>query len=1068
MLDRVLQFSSKHRYVTVMVVVAVAIAGALSLNRLSIDAVPDITNKQVQINTSFPEFSPLEVEKQITLPIETALAGIPGLQHTRSLSRNGFSQVTAVFEDSVDIYFARQQLSERLLEAKESLPPGAEPKMGATATALDEVYMWTVEFAHPDGRGADIHAGEAGWQPDGSYLTLERQRLDSALDRATYLRTVQDWMIRPQLKGLPGVADIDGIGGYEKEYEVQPDPIQLAAYGLSFRDLINAIEQNNLSAGAGFIEQGGEAYVVRIPGRIEEATEIENVVLGTWGGAPLRVRDVAAVTIGGGLRAGSGSCDGEEVVIGTAMKLIGANSRAVASAVDESMTRIVKNLPPDIRVRPVLNRMKLVDATIATVTKNLTEGALLVAVVLLVLLGNFRAAIITALAIPLSMLMMALGMVRADISGNLMSLGAIDFGLIVDGAVIIVENCLRRLGEKQHALGRVLSVEERLREVSDATREVVRPSVFGQAIIITVYVPILALTGVEGKMFRPMAITVIFALISAFLLSISFVPAMVGIFCAGRVRERESLIISVSKQVYAPALKLALRLRFAVLLLGVTIFAGALLLFRGLGQEFTPTLDEQDFLIISARIPGTGITQSTVMQLEVEKVIKQFPEVQVVFSKTGTADMAADPLPPNEADMFVILKPKAERPNPAESKESLRERFETALAALPGNMYEFTQPIEDRVNEMLAGVRCDIAVRVFGDSYEQMLPVAKNIARVIASIPGAGDVKTDPIEGLPAMNIEVDREAIARYGLSVAAVQDAVAIALGGREAGVLFEGDRRFDIVVRLAGALRENLPALKELPIPLPKQNGAAGSAAFVTLASVANIRLTEGLNEINRENGKRCIAVQANVRGTDLGGFAAEASRRIDREVTLPAGLWIAWGGQFKNLAVARTRLALAVPLCFFLIFTLLFSAFNSARYALIVFSGVPLALSGGIVSLWLRGIPFSITAAVGLIALSGVAVLNGLVMLTFIHQLRSQGVPLEEAILRGSLTRLRPVLMTALVASLGFLPMALATGTGAEVQRPLATVVIGGLISSTLLTLFVLPACYRVFAGRKPLS
>ena len=1077
MLDRILTFSVTHRYLVLLATLVVAGAGIFGLTQVSIDAVPDVTNKQVQINTSFPAFSPTEIEEQVTFPIEKTLAGIPGLQETRSLSRNGFSQVTAIFEDSVDIYFARQQLSQRLNEARDLLPPGADPRMGATATALDEVYNWTVEYAHVRGQGASTKDGDPGWQSDGAYLTPEGQRLSTDVERLMYLRTVQDWIIRPQLKGIAGVADIDAIGGYQKQFHVEPDPAKLYSYGFTFRELIEALERNNVSMGAGYVERGGEAYVVRATGRIQTAQQIEDIVVGVRESTPIQIHDVADVVIGGELRTGNGSRNGEEVVIGTALKLIGANSRIVAQAVDTKLAEVNKTLPEDIRAVTVLNRMKLVDATINTVKRNLATGALLVLVVLFVLLGSLRAALITALAIPVSILMMAMGMVRMDVSGNLMSLGAIDFGLIVDGAVIIVENCLRRLGETQHALGRRLSLEERLREVKQAAHEMVRPSAFGQAIIITVYLPILALTGVEGKMFKPMAITVLFALVSAFVLSLTFIPAMVAVFESGAVSDRESIFIRIAKRIYAPAIAWALRLRYVVVLLGVAAFAASLLLFRTLGQEFVPRLDEQDFLIIAMRIPSTSLSQATAMQLDVEKTLKQFPEVAVAFSKTGTADMATDPLPPNETDTFVMLEPRGQWPDPLEPKEHLRQRMEDALETLPGNKYEFTQPIEDRVNEMLAGVRTDVAVKVFGDSFDDMLPTAQTIARTLEGIPGAADVKVEPIEGLPTMTVEMDRNAIARYGLNIADIQDLVAIAVGGREAGLVFEGDRRFDIVVRLPEAIRGDFASLEKLPIPLPKADSGASAAdatasggapsgpRYVPLSSVARITLSEGINEVSRENGKRRVSVQANIRGRDIATFVAEAQHKVGNAVKLSPGEWLEWGGQFKNLMKARQRLLVVVPLCFLLIFLLLFGAFDSLKHALLVFTGVPLALTGGIISLWIRGIPFSITAAVGFIALSGVAVLNGLVMVSQINHLRKTGAPLGEAIVQGSLTRLRPVLMTALVASLGFLPMAFATGTGAEVQRPLATVVIGGLISSTFLTLLVLPALYRIFEMRQ---
>ena len=1082
MLDRIVRFSIEHRYLVVLAVLGLSTVGVYSFTVLPIDAVPDITNNQVQINTEVASLSPEEVEKQVTFVIETALAGISGLDYTRSISRNGFSQVTAVFEDAVDIYFARQQVNERLLEARESLPPGAEPSMGAISTGLGEVYMWTVEYEHSEGQGAMARDGQPGWQSDGSYLTPEGERLSTTLERAAYLRTVQDWIIRPQLKGLPGVAGVDAIGGYVKQYHIQPDPAKLVAYRLTFHDIIEALERNNVSTGAGYIEHQGESYLVRATGRIDDPEGIEDIVIGERDGTPLHVHDVALVGVGRELRTGSASENGEEVVVGTALMLIGENSRTVARAVDERMVEVNGSLPEGIRAKTVLNRTKLVDATIDTVKKNLFEGAVLVVVVLFLLLGNVRAALITALAIPLSMLLTATGMVRAGVSGNLMSLGAIDFGIIVDGAVIVVENCLRRLAHRQHALGRVLKLPERLAEVTAATKEVVRPSAFGQAIIILVYVPILTLTGVEGKMFQPMAFTVIFALASAFVLSLTFVPAMVAIVIRGRVREKESFLIGAAKRAYRPTVAWALRLRYAVVTAAVVVLALTYLLFRQLGQEFIPSLDEQDFAIHAMRIPSTSLTQSSEMQFQVERTIKEFPEVAFVFSKTGTAEMAADPMPPNVSDTFVILKPRGDWPDPSESKEDLRERLEVALEKLIGNGYEFTQPIQMRFNELIAGVRSDVAVKVYGDRFEEMVPTAEAIGRVLGKVRGAADVRVEQTQGLPIMTVDVDRAAIARYGLSVQDVQDVVAIAVGGREAGQVFEGDRRFDLVVRLPEEMRRDLSALENLPVPVEgvevasediaptvAQDGDFGSLpGFVPLRAVSKIEIAEGHNQISRENGKRRVVVQANVRGRDIGSFVAEAQAVIAREVKLPPGTWLDWGGQFENLVAARKRLAIVVPACFFLIFLLLFSTFNSVKYALVVFSGVPLALTGGVVALWLRGIPFSISAAVGFIALSGVAVLNGLVMVTFINQLRDEGMSVTHAVVEGSLARLRPVLMTALVASLGFVPMALATGTGAEVQRPLATVVIGGIISSTALTLVVLPALYRIFEREKQAS
>jgi cobalt-zinc-cadmium resistance protein CzcA len=1075
MLERVIRFSIEHRFLILLLVIVLAGLGVYAMQRLPIDAVPDITNKQVQINTLVPALSPIDIERQVTFPIETALAGISGLEYTRSLSRNGFSQVTAVFRDHVDIYFARQQVNERLSQARESLPSDAEPAMGPISTGLGEVYMWTVEYAHPDERRAAAEDAP-GWQHDGSYRTPEGQRLANDLEQAAYLRTVQDWIIRPQLKNVEGVAGVDAIGGYVKQYHVQPDPMKLVSYGLTFQDIIEALERNNVSTGAGYIERKGEAYLVRADGRITNEGEIAGIVIGSRHGTPIYIRDVATVGVGPELRTGAASENGQEVVVGTALMLVGANSRTVAAAVDAKMQDIRKSLPPDVQIKTVLNRSKLVNATIKTVEKNLAEGALLVIIVLFLLLGNIRAALITAFAIPLSMLMTATGMVQAGISGNLMSLGAVDFGLIVDGAVIIVENCLRHLAERQHALGRSLTLSERLHDVWLASQEMIKPSVYGQAIIITVYLPILTLTGVEGKMFHPMAMTVIIALVSAFVLSLTFVPAMVALCIRGRVKEGDNVLIRWAKRGYEPVLNWALRLRYAVVLLAVAAFGGALLLFGRLGQEFIPTLDEQDLAIQAIRIPSTSLTQSMQMQRRVEKAISGFPEVAFVFSKTGTAEMASDPMPPNVSDMFVILKPHDQWPDPTETKGALQRRMEAALERLPGNAYEFTQPIQMRFNELIAGVRGDVAVKVYGDDFAQMRETAAAIGRILQNIPGAADVRVEQTAGLPVMQVRIDRATAARYGLNVADVQDVVAIAVGGREAGLVFEGDRRFPLMVRLPEDLRRNDDRLLALPIPLPHQeNGeaptrvaalkpamaASDRPAFIPLGQVARLEVAEGPNQISRENGKRRVVVQANIRGRDLGSFVAEAQQRINGEVVLPAGSWLDWGGQFENLVAARERLTIVVPACFFLIFLLLFSAFNSVKHALLVFTGVPLALTGGIIALWLRDIPFSISAAVGFIALSGVAVLNGLVMVTYINQLRQGGAAVDQAITQGALTRLRPVLMTALVASLGFVPMALATGTGAEVQKPLATVVIGGLVTSTVLTLVVLPALYRIF-------
>lgn len=1067
MLEAILSFSIRHRFQMVLLTLILAVLGGYSLTSLPIDAVPDITNRQVQINTLTPGLSPTDIEKQVTFTIETALAGIRGLDYTRSISRTGLSQVTAVFRDDVDIYFARQQVSERLLEAKENLPPGSEPRMGPIATGLGEVYMWSVEFLHPNGQKAPVSDGAVGWQSDGSYLTPEGQYLRQPFEQAGYLRTVQDWIIRPQIKNLPGMAGVDVIGGYVKQYHVEPDPNRLLAYGLSFQDVMTALQRNNASVGAGLIENNGEGLQVRSDGRIADIRQIADIVVSTRSGIPIYIKDIADVSIGKELRTGAATANGEEVVIATALMRIGENSRSVSAAVDTKLKDIGKTLPPDIQIKPVLNRTLLVDATINTVTNNLLIGAALVIAVLFWILGNLRAALITALIIPLAMMMTAMGMVQGGISGNLMSLGALDFGLIVDAAVIIVENCLRHLAERQQALGRRMSRDERLQEVMFATQQVRQASMFGEAIIIVVYVPILSLTGIEGKMFHPMAATVILALLSAFMLSLTFVPAMVALLFRGDVDEKENSFMHAAKTLYEPLLAMGLKNPGRVIVAALIAFLGALGLFTQLGQEFVPTLDEKNIAIEGRRVPSTGLSQSLSMQTQVEKTLTGFPEVAYVFGKTGTAEMVIDPMPPYSTDTYIILKPQSEWPEPDKSKLELVEQLENALGKLPGNQYEFSQPIQLRFNELIAGVRSDVAIKLYGDDFAVMEPLAQRIGQLLQNVEGAADIKIEQTSGLPTLSIIIDRAAIARYGLNVSDVQDMIAIAVGGHKAGLIFEGDRRFDLVVRLPDTLRDNLTALRQLPIPLPQGTPAnSGHANFLPLSEVARIEIAEGPNQVSRENGKRRIVVEVNVRGCDLGSFVTAAQQVLDAELHLPAGYWLTWGGQFENLVKAKERLQIVVPVCFLLIFLLLYSTFNSMKMALLIFTGVPFALIGGVLALWLRNMPFSITAAVGFIALSGVAVLNGLVLLSFIDQLRKQGMSLDQAITQGAITRLRPVLMTALVASFGFLPMALATGTGAEVQKPLATVVIGGLISSTILTLLVLPLLYRLFDSIQP--
>ncbi|MET4492143.1 CusA/CzcA family heavy metal efflux RND transporter [Bradyrhizobium sp. LA7.1] len=1064
MIERIVDFSVRRRWVVLLAVLAAAASGLWSMTRLPIDAVPDVTNVQVQINAFAPALTPLEIEKQVTVTLETAFAGMPGLESTRSFSRNAFSQITAVFADHTNIYFARQLVSERINEAKSSLPPGVDVKMGPVSTGLGEIYWWAVEYDKP-GATALVRDGQPGWQSDGTYLTPEGQRLADDFQRTVYLRTVQDWIVRPQMKTVPGVAGADAIGGYVKQYQVQPDPQRLIAYGLSFQQVIVAIEANNASRGANYIEQNGEGYVVRATGRVENVDDIAQIVVTTRGAVPVRVKDVADVVIGKELRTGSASVNGGEVVLGTALMLIGENSRTVAAAADAKIKEISRTLPPGIHARTVLNRTQLVDATIHTVATNLAEGALLVIAVLFMMLGNFRAALITACVIPVTMLITATGMLQGRISANLMSLGALDFGLIVDGAVIIAENSLRHFAERQAEVGRALTHDERLRTVRDSTVEMIRPTVYGQIIIILVYAPLLAFTGVEGKTFEPMALTVMIALAVAFVISLTFVPATIAIAITKPVKEKENYIVRRLKDAYSPILAWAMGRPTPVVTIAALLFAGSVVVFSHLGQEFTPTLDEKNIVMEVKRVPSTALSQAQAMQLLIEKQISKFPQVAFVFSRTGTPDLAADPMPPSASDTYIIVKPQSEWPDPLMTKDELIGAIEAEASKLPGNKVGFSQPIEMRFNELIAGVREDLAVKVFGDDFAQMQQTAALVANVLRKIDGAESVKVEETSGLPFLEIRIDKAEIARRGLSLSAVQDMIETAVGGRPAGLVFEGDRRFQIVVRLNDTLRNDITALESLPVPLPHSNPNA-PAASIPLSTVASFEQTEGANQISRENGKRRVVATAEVRGRDIGSLVAEAQVKVAEQVRLPPGSYLGWGGQFENFSVARQRLTILVPACFALIYLLLFGALGSPRDALLVFSAVPMALTGGIAALWLRGMPFSISAAVGFIALSGVAVLNGLVMLTQIRNLIDSGVPPVEAIREGALTRFRPVVMTALVASLGFVPMALATGTGAEVQRPLATVVIGGLLTATLLTLVVLPALYARFASRVP--
>lgn len=1050
MFNTIIRASITYRYVVLCLALIVGVIGATYYKQLVIDAVPDITNVQVQINTEAPGYSPFEVEQRITVPIELLISGLPSLEYTRSLSRYGLSQLTVVFKDGTDIHFARQLVAQRLLESKGKLPDSINPSLGPIATGLGEIFMFTVENA------------EDSKNPK----TLQE------------LREVQDWVVKPQLRTIPGVVEINSIGGASKQITVIPNLEKLRAFELSLEDLATAINKNNANVGAGFVEQLGEQFLIRIPSQVEAYSELEDIVVSVHDTAPILVKDIATVEIGSELRSGAATENGREVVLGTVFMLMGENGRDVSSRVKIKLDSISQSLPEGVIVKPVYDRSHLINATIGTVKKNLFEGALLVIAILFAALGNLRAALITACVIPLSMLMTILGMVQGKMSANLMSLGALDFGLIVDGAVILVENCVKRFGEAQARLGRLLTKEERLELVYEASSEVRQATMFGELIIMIVYVPILALSGIEGKMYHPMALTVLLALGAAFILSLTFVPAAVAIFVTGKVKEHSGWIEKV-QQGYRAVLSKLIKIPALISLCALALIVSAFFLFTRLGSEFIPSLDEGDIALHALRIPGTSLTQAVGMQHQLENVIKTIPEVSHVFAKIGTAEIATDPMPPSVADGFVMLKPRSEWSNPSKSKAEIVSEVENLVLQVPGNNYEFTQPIQMRFNELIAGVRSDVAVKVFGDDTSVLLEQGEKIKAILESIPGASDTKVEQITGLPIVVVKPDRSKIARLGLSSAEIQDTVRTAYAGEEVSRFYEGDRNFPIVLRLGEKDRRNISAISNLSIPLPRvvednDEGIekkhseikveAPDRAYTTLGDVASVSIVEGPNQITRENGKRRVVITANVRDRDLGSFVEEAQQKIASQHQVPPNYWLGWGGQYENLISAKKKLTIVVPIVLLSVFGLIFFTFRSLRYTLLVFSGIPFALSGGIIALWMRGIPFSISAAVGFIALSGVSVLNGLVLVSFTKKLINDGIETSIAVVDGAVSRLRPVLMTAFVASLGFVPMALSQGTGSEVQRPLATVVIGGIVSSTILTLLILPALILVFSRK----
>ncbi len=1024
--DRIIQFSINNAIWVMMFVIAWIGVGIYSYQKLSIDAVPDITNVQVQINSQANGFTAPEVEQRITYPIENAMSGIPNLEQTRSISRYGLSQVTIIFKDGTDIYWARQLINQRLQEAKSALPDSIDPQMSPISTGLGEIYQWVVK-AEPNAKKADGSAY-------------------SAMD----LREIQDWIIRPQLQRVQGVAEVNSIGGYNKTYVVSPDLTRLQQLQIPLTDLQDALQNNNENRGAGFIEENGQQLTVRVPGMLMSIQDIQNVTVATKNGLPIRVADVASVSIGHDLRTGGATYNGQETVLGIAMMMMGENSKTIAKAIDDKVQEIQRSLPQGVVIETVYDRSSLVDKAIKTVAKNLIEGAILVIVILFIFLGNFRAALITACIIPLAMLFTLTGMAEQKISANLMSLGALDFGIIVDGAVVIVENCIRRLAEAQHLKGRLLTRSERFTEVFLAAKQARRPLIFGQIIIMVVYLPIFALAGVEAKMFHPMAMTVVLALLGAIILSVTFVPAAVALFITGEVKEKESRWMMTLKKGYAGLLDKAYAFRYVVVTAAVSILILTSAIATRVGSEFAPQLSEGDFALQLMRAPSTGIEESLKIQENVEKqLLKAFPEIKAIFARTGTAEVATDVMPPNISDGIVLLKPHDQWPNPKETIDELRTRMLQFVNQIPGNNSEFSQPIELRFNELISGVRSDIGVKVFGDDMQVLNQEAEKIAQQLRSIPGASEVKVEQTDGLPLLNVDVNHALAAQYGLSVKSIQDIVAASIGGQSVGQILQGDRRFDFVIRLKENMRTP-QQLAQLPIRLP--NGG-----LIQLQDVAKVENILGLAQVSRENGKRRVIVTANVRDRDLGSFVQEMQSKLAQQ-KLPSGYWLGYGGQFENLASATARMQIVVPMALIMIFVLLMAVFSNFKDSLLVFSGVPFALSGGLVALWLRDIPLSMSAGVGFIALSGVAVLNGLVMLTFIKELRAT-LDVHAATWKGAVLRLRPVLMTAFVASLGFIPMALATGTGAEVQRPLATVVIGGIISSTILTLVLLPVIYR---------
>ncbi len=1049
MIERILAFSIRWR-VLVLVLGAILIAGGLySATRLPIDAVPDITSNQVQINTVAPAFAPLEMEQYVTFPIEVAMSSVPRKQEIRSISQFGLSQVTITFDDAVDVYWARQLVLERLREVERELPPGVVPELAPVSTGLGEIYQFTVERDPAVAAAADVLPADAA------------AGRENVQDTLTDLRTILDWYIKPRLRTVPGVIEVNSFGGREKQYEVQADPARLLSHGLSLRHILEALEQNNVNAGGAYLERGGEQQLLRGIGLIQSVKDIEDIVVASHAGTPVYIRDVARVTLGAQVRQGAATRDGNgETVMGMAMLLKGENSRTVTEQVKARLQEIQKSLPPGVVIKPFYDRTELVGKTIRTAATNLVEGGLLVIVVLFLFLLQVRAGLIVSSAIPLSMLVAIIGMTYFGVSANLMSLGAIDFGLIVDGAVIIVENTVRRLAERRHAAGGALSPDERMTIVQQAAVEVLKPALFGMVIIIAAYIPILTLSGIEGKMFRPMAFTVILALCGALVLSLTLIPALCALFLREPKEEREHPVLVRVKAAYARALDRVTHRPGLTVGSAAGLFGVAAVLFLFMGTEFLPELDEGALAVNHMRLKSVSLTEAVREAAMVERTLKEFPEVATTVSRIGRPEIATDPMGPDMADTYAILKPHNQW-RPRVTREDLVRDLSERLERLPGVVSSISQPIKFRMMELIegVGVRSDVGIKIFGDDLGTLLREANGVASIVRNVPGAADVKVQQITGLPVLEIAVDRRAVARYGINVADVQQVVQTAIAGSEATTVLEGFMRFGLVVRFPPEVRSDAAAIGNLLVSAP--NGER-----VPLRQLARIASREGPAEVSRENGQRRITVEVNVRDRDIGSFVEEARTLVEQRVQLPAGYTMNWGGMYEHLESGRRRLMIVVPVTFAIIFLLLFTTFNSLKQAALVFTGIPFAITGGVFALFLRGMYFSMSAGIGFIALFGVAVLNGVVMVSFINQLRDAGQPIEAAIWEGALTRLRPVLMTALVASLGFVPMALSTSTGAEVQRPLATVVIGGLITSTALTLLVLPTLYRWFERETP--